>query len=219
MNTYMRYETVIFDMDGTLLYTLDDLTDVLNASLAAFGMPPRTLAEVKSFAGNGLRKLVEMGVPDGTGKDEADKVFGVFWKSYEKNCAKKTYAYDGMAGLLAELKAEGRRMAVVSNKSDPLVRELAEHFFPSLLGAAIGEQGTMRRKPAPDSVFEAMRRLHASPETSVYVGDSDTDMLTAKNSGLDCICVDWGYRSRAFLLENGAVRIASTPAQLKELLG
>lgn len=213
-----KYETIIWDLDGTLLDTLDDLRDSVNFALAEFGCPPRSRSEIRSFIGNGTRRLVELSLPGGLRNPRYEEVFSLFREHYAANSRNKTRPYAGVPELLRDLKARGRRMAIVSNKLDPVVKALTQSFYGESVGVSIGASEKMPRKPAPDMVFEALRVLGASAETAVYIGDTEVDLRTAANSGLDCISVTWGFRDRPELVSSGATRIAGTPRELGEIL-
>ncbi len=209
---------IIFDLDGTLLDTLDDLRDALNHALAAHAYPTRTLDETRRFVGNGIRNLVARGVPAGTAEADIDAVFATFKPYYQAHCLDKTRPYEGILELLERLKQTGYPTAVVSNKADAAVQTLCDRFFPGVVDFAVGERQNVRRKPAPDSVFAALDALKVSREQAVYVGDSEVDIQTAHNAGLPCISVAWGFRTEKTLLEAGAERLARTPPELWELL-
>lgn len=213
-----KYTLAIFDLDGTLLNTLNDLAASVNAALAACALPPRTTDEVRSFVGNGIRRLIDRSVPKETEKDLTDDVFARFKEHYALHCADRTAPYDGIIALLEALRARGIKTAVVSNKADFAVKELCSRYFDGLLDEAIGEREGIKIKPAPDSVNEVLSRLGVSPENAVYIGDSDVDIQTAKNACMDCISVCWGFRSKDFLHENGAEVIAERPEQLLEMI-
>lgn len=210
----MRIKAVIWDLDGTLLNTLDDLAASVNAALAANGLPVRTTEEIRQFLGNGIRKLIERAVPEGEENPKFTAVYDAFVVHYAAHSRDMTKPYDGILPLLDALEAQGVRSAIVSNKIDFAVRELAEVYFPGRMAAAIGDDLSRRRKPAPDSVFEAMRRMDVRAEECVYVGDSDVDVQTAKNAGLVCCAVSWGFRSAQTLRAAGAEHIAATPEAL-----
>ncbi len=215
-----RYDTVIFDLDGTLLDTLADLTNSTNAVLKQFGMGSRTLDEVRAFVGNGIRNLLKRAVTRDVDEEEFDHIFQCFREHYGLHCMDETEPYPGILSLLDWMDKEGIQTAIVSNKADFAVKKLRDIYFGRLVPVAIGEQEGCRRKPAPDSVLKALGELGADPGHAVYVGDSDVDLQTAKNAGLDCIAVSWGFRSREFLLEHGAHpdRIAANVKELRELL-
>ncbi len=196
--------TVIFDLDGTLLNTLEDLTDATNAALRKHGKPERSIAEVRRFVGNGVRLLIERAVPVGTSDAETDEIFADFKEHYALHCNDKTKPYDGVLEVMKQLKEAGYRTAIVSNKIDSAVKELSEIYFKGLADVAIGERPGVARKPAADMVEIALKELGAQKAESVYVGDSEVDYATAVNSGLPCISVLWGFRDRDFLEEKGA---------------
>ena len=214
-----KIDTVIFDMDGTVLDTLQDLADAVNAALKAFGMPERTIDEVRAFVGNGVRRLLELSVPDGFANPRFEEVFAKFRKYYGVHCNDKTKAYDGILPLLRELEKEGYGLAIVSNKLDSAVKELNEIYFEGIVKVAIGEVEGIAKKPAPDMVEKALRELGKTKETAVYVGDSDVDLMTARNVGLPCISVLWGFREEGFLKEQGARYFAKAPAEIPKLIG
>lgn len=214
-----KIDTVIFDMDGTVLDTLQDLADAVNAALKAFGMPERTIDEVRAFVGNGVRRLLELSVPDGFANPRFEEVFAKFREYYGAHCNDKTKAYDGILPLLRELEKEGYGLAIVSNKLDSAVKELNEIYFEGIVKVAIGEVEGIAKKPAPDMVEKALRELGKTKETAVYVGDSDVDLMTARNVGLPCISVLWGFREEGFLKEQGARYFAKAPAEIPKLIG
>ncbi len=213
-----KYTTIIWDMDGTLLDTLDDLADSVNAALTEFQLPVRTRDEIRSFIGNGIIRLLELSVPGGKEHPRFDEIVSFFKSCYAKNSSNKTKPYPGLDKVMPELKKRGYRMAIVSNKIDSAVKALAELFFYGLMDAAIGNSEGLRRKPFPDEVLEALRIMGAEKESAVYIGDTEVDIETAKNAGLDCICVSWGYRSRQELLAQGAKEIVNIPEELLALL-
>ena len=210
-----HYGTYIFDLDGTLLDTLDDLTDAVNAALASNHMPRRLKEEVRRMVGNGVRVLIQRAVPEETPRLLFEKVFDDFRQYYKVHALDKTTPYDGIVRMIDELKQRGCRMAVVSNKMMAATQLLVGRFFPEIR-VAIGEHEDegIRKKPAPDTVFEALRRLGVSTDNAVYVGDSDVDIMTAQNSGLPCISVLWGFRDKEFLASHGATVFAASPEEL-----
>ncbi len=224
----MSYTTFIFDLDGTLLDTLQDLADSVNYALRTHGMPEHSQDEIRRFVGNGVRLLMERAVPDGAANPQFDAVFASFRQYYMQHSLDTTRPYDGIPELIHELKQRGCRLAVVSNKMMAATQELIAHFFPEI-DVAIGENEAagIRKKPAPDTVLEALRQLGVTPLTSppsslpskntVYVGDSDVDIETAKNSGLPCISVLWGFRDRDFLTAHGATTFVETPHEILTL--
>lgn len=209
------YNTFIFDLDGTLLNTLDDLAASVNYALRTHGMPERTLDEVRSFVGNGVRLLMERAIPEGSAYPRFEETFATFRAYYMEHSLDTTRPYDGIPEMIHALKQRGCRLAVVSNKFYAATQELIRHFFPEIT-VAIGEHEAegIRKKPAPDTVFEALRQLGVGKEKAVYVGDSDVDLQTARNSGLPCISVLWGFRNRDFLLAHGATTFISRPEKL-----
>ena len=211
-----RYSTFIFDLDGTLLDTLADLAASVNYALGSCGLPQHTTDDVRRFVGNGVRVLMERAVPQGAQNPLFDTAFATFRQHYLDHSLDTTRPYDGIPQLLAELRQRGCRLAVVSNKFYAATQELCRHFFPDTISVAIGEHEAegIRKKPAPDTVVEALRQLGVGSEGAVYVGDSDVDVLTARNSGLPCISVLWGFRSRDFLIQHGATTFALTPQDI-----
>lgn len=214
----MSYQLAIFDLDGTVLNTLDDLADSMNYALSAFGFPERTVDEIRRFVGNGIRKLVERALPDGCDEETVGRVFECFKAYYKDHCAIKTAPYDGILPLLADLKRSGMKLAVLSNKADFAVQSLCKRYFDGMFDLAVGERAGVRRKPAPDAVEEVLARLHTEPSCALYIGDSEVDVETAKNAAIDCVAVDWGFRDRASLSACGAEKIVSTPEALKAVL-
>lgn len=210
----MTYDTYIFDLDGTLLDTLGDLAASCNYALHEHGFPERTIDEVRCFVGNGVRLLIERAVPSGTDAHCVDAVLATFRQHYLEHGLDTTQPYPGVMELLARLRKRGARVAVVSNKFCEATQELCRHFFGDLVEVAIGEGRGIRKKPCPDAVVEALRQLGVQKERAVYVGDSDVDLATARNSGLPCISVLWGFRSKEFLLEHGATCFAASPENL-----
>ena len=212
----MRYQTYVFDLDGTLLDTLGDLAASTNYALRTHGMPEHSLDDVRRFVGNGVRVLMERAVPQGADNPQFEAAFQTFREHYMQHSLDTTKPYDGIIETLEALKAEGCRLAVVSNKMMAATQELCCHFFRDTIEVAIGEheaQG-IRKKPAPDTVNEAFRQLGVGKERAVYVGDSDVDILTARHSGLPCISVLWGFRDRDFLIQHGAETFISAPSEL-----
>lgn len=214
----MKYALAVFDLDGTILDTLDDLTDSTNAVLERYHLPSRSRDEVRRFVGNGIHKLIERAVQPETDSETAENIYRDFLPWYCAHCAVKTRPYAGIPELLRQLRKMGMKTAVVSNKADPTVRTLCEQYFPGLFHVAFGERPGIARKPSPDAVLEVLRDLRIPKEQAVYIGDSDVDIRTAENAGLDVISVDWGFRDREFLLKNGARVIASNVRELMNLL-
>lgn len=214
----MKYTTVVFDLDGTLLNTLDDLTGSVNFALKENGLPPRTIDEVRRFIGNGVRVLIKRSVPAGTTDEKYEATFKTFEAHYKKNSRNLTAPYEGVIKMLNDLKEMGYKLAIVSNKIDFAVKDLRDEFFRDIIEVAIGDSPDTNNKPEPDMVFKALKMLGESVDNAVYVGDTDVDMETAKNSGMDCITVSWGYRSRDELLGYGAKMIADVPEDIKKFI-
>lgn len=210
----MKYNTVIWDLDGTLLDTLDDLAEATNHALRTWGMRERTRDEVRRFVGNGVRMLIKRAVEDGEQNPLFEKVFRTFKEYYIEHCQDNTALYSGIRETLETLKGMGIRMAVVSNKLQAGVTELATTWFAGIMDVAVGEREGIKRKPAADMVEIAMEAMGAERATTVYIGDSDVDIETARNAGLDCISVLWGFRDRDFLIEHGATTLAGKPQDI-----
>ena len=209
-----EYSTYIFDLDGTLLDTLNDLAVSTNYALHWAGMPEHTVDDVKVFVGNGVKKLIERAMPDGINNPKFEMTYSKFKEHYIEHSMDTTKPYPGILETLAELKKKNKKIAVVSNKFYDATQKLCRHFFSDYVQVSIGERENIRKKPAPDTVVEALRQLGAEKETAVYIGDSDVDVNTAKNSGLPCISVLWGFRDKNFLIEHGATSFISEPNQL-----
>ena len=211
----MIYRTFIFDLDGTLLDTLQDLATSVNYALRSQGMPEHSLDDVRCFVGNGVRKLMERAVPEGVHNPRFEAAYQSFREHYMLHSLDTTQPYDGIPEVLQQLQSRGCRLAVVSNKMMAATQELCHHFFPEI-EVAIGENEAegIRKKPAPDTVLAALQQLGVSKDQSVYVGDSDVDIRTAQASSLPCISVLWGFRSREFLLEHGATHLITHPDEL-----
>ena len=214
----MTYNTYIFDLDGTLLDTLQDLATSVNYALRHHHMPEHSLDDIRRFVGNGVRLLMERAVPGGADNPQFDATFDTFRQYYMQHSLDTTRPYDGIPELISELYARGCRMAVVSNKMMAATQDLVRHFFPEI-PVAIGEHEAegIRKKPAPDTVFAALQQLASQQPTAVYVGDSDVDLATARNAGLPCISVLWGFRDRDFLLAHGATTFVEHPLDILEL--
>ncbi len=209
------YSTYIFDLDGTLLSTLDDLAASCNYALRTNNMPERTIDEVRRFVGNGVKKLMERAIPQGLQNANFEKTYSDFRNHYMQHNLDTTKPYDGIMDLLNELHRRGKKVAVVSNKFYAATQELCKHFFGStLVPVAIGEREDIRKKPAPDTVIEAMKQLGVTAEGAVYIGDSDVDIETARNSRMPCISVLWGFRDKEFLLEHGAKTLVDKPMDI-----
>lgn len=209
-----KFKAVIFDLDGTLTDTLEDLSLSVNYALRSLGFPQRTQEEIRHFVGNGVRKLIERAVPIGTEPAVTEQCFEAFRTHYIIHCQDHTKLYPGIASLLTTLHTKGYRMAIVSNKMQAGVTELSQTFFRGVIDVAIGEQPGIPHKPAPDMVEAALRQLGVTAGEAVYVGDSDVDIATAQNAGLPCISVLWGFRSRSFLIAGGATLLAEKPRDI-----
>ena len=214
----MNIKAVIWDLDGTLLNTLDDLAASVNAALAMNGMPLRSTEEVRAFVGNGIRKLMMRAVPGGEANPAFDKALEDFTRHYGAHSRDRTRPYDGILETLDRLSAAGVKHAIVSNKIDFAVKALSRAYFGERMCAAIGDDPSRAKKPAPDSVLAAMREMGVSAQETVYVGDSDVDVLTARNAGVPCVAVLWGFRDEACLRAAGAERLARTPDELREII-
>ncbi len=214
----MKVNTIIFDLDGTILDTLEDLKNSVNYALSNNNLPERSLAEVRAFVGNGIRLLMERSVPNGTDNDTFDKCFVDFKEHYKENSANDTKPYDGIIKLLTDLKAKGYKLAVVSNKADFAVQTLVADYFDGIFHYAVGERDGIRRKPYPDSVNSALEYLGSDKGNAIYVGDSEVDVETARNSGIPCIAVTWGFRDKGVLESLCPEYIIDKPSQLMDIL-
>lgn len=212
----MNYDAVIFDLDGTLLNTLEDLAASVNYALSAAGLPGRTIEEVRRFVGDGVRMLITRSVAPKNDEETIQSVHQCFTQHYRENCENKTRPYDGILEMLAKLQKQGIAAAIVSNKIDFAVKKLAEKYFPGKITLALGDRDGVPRKPAPDALLEAIRLLDC--RHPLYVGDSDVDVQTAKNAGVDGIFVTWGFRSREELAAAGAIRLADSAPQLLHMI-
>lgn len=211
----MKYQVAIFDMDGTILDTIEDLADTMNYCLRKYHMPERTLDEIRSFVGNGIHNLVEKAVPSGTAESEVEAVFQCFREYYKDHCAIKTKPYEGICKVLSDLKSQGIKTAVVSNKADFAVKMLCEDYFKGLFDISVGDREGQRRKPYPDGVNLVMKFFGVTPAETVYIGDSEVDFQTAKNAGVDVIMVGWGFREEQFLRSIGVKQVIHQPEELK----
>jgi len=214
-----KYDTLIFDLDGTLLNTLEDLMDSVNFALKGNGLPERTLDEIRSFVGNGVENLVRRSAMPITDEKTLEGVLAEFKKHYAVNCENKTALYPGIKELLETLKSSGYKIAIVTNKHQEAVKPLYESYFEGVVDVAIGQQEAYRKKPDPDGVFLAIQALEADRETSVYIGDSEVDFETAKRANLPCILVTWGFRDRAELEAIGGEYFVDTPNEILDFIG
>ena len=213
-----EYTLAIFDMDGTILNTLEDLADSMNYCLERFHLPRRSLEEIRGFLGNGARRLVELSVPSGTEPSVIDEILGVFGPYYNDHCAIKTRPYEGITDLIMELRKQNILTSVVSNKPDSAVGELCKTYFNGLFDYYVGDRPGQNRKPAPDSVIAVLDHFNISRENAVYIGDSEVDYQTALNAGLDVIMVSWGFRTEDYLKSIGAKIICHTADEVLDLL-
>jgi len=213
----LKYETILFDFDGTLLYTIPDLADAVNFALQKYGYPTHDYPTVQSFVGNGVRLLVSRALPGGEDNPDIEKVFAAFSEYYDEHCVDKTAPYDGIMELLKALHGCGKKMAIVTNKYQEAAEELRKRFFADYIPLIVGDIPGRERKPNAAPVFAALETLGVSAQGAVYVGDTEVDMQTAKNSGLDFIACAWGYRTKEFLEDLG-VTIADTPADILNLV-
>ena len=211
-----EYSTYIFDLDGTLLDTLGDLAASVNYALRSVGLPEHSIDDVRRFVGNGVRLLMVRAIEGGDSNPRFEEAYATFRSHYMEHGLDTTQPYPGIMELLKELKARGKKIAVVSNKFYDATQELVKHFFGEYVSVAIGERENIRKKPAPDTVLEAMRRLGVDKEGAVYIGDSDVDFNTAKNVGIPCVSVLWGFRDREFLESIGATTFITQPSQMLE---
>lgn len=212
------YKAAIFDLDGTILNTLEDLHASVNYALMTHKFPIRTLDEVREFVGNGIKKLIERSVSFGTDEQTVLKVLETFKEHYRNNSDIYTQPYNGIIDMMNVLKQNGIKIAVVTNKAHFAAQPLCQKYFGNFVDITIGERDGIRKKPHPDSVFEAIEHLGVSKQQCVYIGDSDVDIQTAKNAGIDAVCVTWGFRSREFLQSSGATLFADTAEQLTRII-
>ena len=210
--------TIVWDMDGTVLNTLIDLRDSVNYVLKKYNMPEHTIEEYRRYFGSGIRYALECAVVDGTPSETIDEMLPIFKEHYDVHCLDNTCPYDGILDAMKKLKEKGYKMAIVSNKIDSAVKELNEKFFKEYVDVAIGETPGTKRKPAPDMVEQALNKLGSTKEEAIYIGDSEVDLQTARNSNLPCISVLWGFRDKDYLIKQGATTFAKTPEELVQLL-
>ena len=212
----MAYKAVLFDMDGTVLDTLADLAAAANTALRQFGLPEVSRDKVRASLGNGASFLIHACVPAGTDEALTQEILAWYRPWYDAHCCVLTEPYPGVPELMGRLRARGVKLAIISNKADTAVQELAERFFPGLLETAVGESETVRRKPDPDAVLAAAERMGLPLADCVYVGDTEVDLATARNAGMDCLTVSWGFRSEEQLFAAGAGQIAHTAEELEK---
>ncbi len=214
----MKYKAVVFDLDGTLIDTLEDLRDSVNYALEKHDMPERSLDEIRRFVGNGIGKLISRSVKENTPEELEKSVLKVFKAHYLENSMNKTRPYNGIPELVKRLKEMGVKIAVVTNKTQDAAINIMNAFFKDDFEIIIGQVDGMAQKPQPDGVWRAMEKLGATKQNSVYVGDSEVDCLTAKNSGIPIIGVNWGFRGRKTLEENNADYIVDSPDEIIEIV-
>lgn len=213
-----KYDAILFDLDGTLLDSLEDMKDSVNYVMKEFGFPERTLEEIRAFVGNGIRRLIERSVPEGTDARTCEAALDAYRNYYNGHCMIKTKPYDGVPELLAALKKEGFAMAIVSNKNAEAVEEMRAHYFGDVIPLAFGQSDAVPKKPDPSMVYAAAERLSVPKERCVYVGDSEVDIETAKNAGIDCITCLWGFREKEFLMERGAGILAEEAEDIRRIV-
>lgn len=209
-----KINTILWDLDGTLLCTLTDLTESVNYALTKNNMPARTEEEVKGFVGNGIRLLMERAVPNGKENHDFTKAFQDFQAYYAKNCNNHTKAYDGIPEILQKLKKDGCKMAVVSNKIESAVKDLVKMYFADTISVAVGDNPQRAKKPNTDNLLFALKQLNSTLENAVFIGDSEVDIMTAQNAGIPMIIVDWGYKTKEFLEQKGGQNIVSSADEL-----
>lgn len=216
----MKKKIVIFDLDGTLINTLEDLKDSTNYALSCLNYPTKTIDEICQFVGNGVAKLIERAIPDGKDNPDFQQCLETFKNHYSKNMYNKTAPYNKIPQMLKTLKQKGYITAVVSNKFDMAVKELCSKYFSGLIDFAAGENEAcgIRKKPAPDTVLKVLEKFNLTNNEAVYVGDSDVDIMTAKNSKMPCISVTWGFRNREFLIKHDAEIIIDSPDEIMDIL-
>jgi phosphoglycolate phosphatase len=212
------YRAAVFDLDGTLLNTLEDLADSANYALSLNHFPTHDVDAIRRFVGNGVGLLIHRAVPPGTPPELEAKCLADFRAHYLVNMEHKTAPYPGILSMLEHLQSAGIAAAVVSNKFDSAVKGLCQDYFGQRIAVAIGESQGIAKKPAPDTVLRALEELGVEKQQAVYIGDSDVDIATARNAGLPCISVSWGFRDIPFLQAHGAQTIVNTPAQLEKHL-
>lgn len=206
-------DTILFDLDGTLLNTLEDIADGVNYALRKLNFPERTLEEIKYFIGNGVVKLIDRAVPSGTTEEDKAACLALNKEYYSAHVNSKTQPYEGIMPLLKELKEKGYKVAVISNKYDSAVKDLCKLYFSDYVTVAVGNRAGVPTKPAPGSVFTALEELGSTQSRAVFVGDSDVDVHTGHNAGLKCIGVSWGFRGRDFLEKEGADTVIDHPKE------
>ncbi len=210
----MPIKAILLDLDGTILNTLSDLTDSVNYMLEKFGFPTHSEQKIRSIVGNGVKNLITRALPEAASDEKFEEYLSVFKEHYEKNKANKTAPYAGISEALNSLKEKGYLLAIVSNKHNDAVYGLYKQFFADSVSYAIGNLDSIPKKPAPDMLYHTLEKLGAKKENAVYVGDSEVDVTTAKNAGIPCISVTWGFRDRDCLIDSGASILVDSPNEL-----
>lgn len=211
-------KAIVWDLDGTLLNTIDDLANSVNFALSKYNLPSKTVSEVKKAVGNGVNKLIARCIEGGRNNPHFTQVLESFKEHYSKNSAVKTAPYPEIRETLKELKTRGYKLAVVSNKFESAVAELCQKYFPNIFDVIIGETPQIKRKPAPDMLFAALKLLQTQPQEIYFIGDSEVDVQTAQNAEIKCLSALWGFRSKDLLLANGATDFLNTPEEIFEFL-
>lgn len=209
---------VIFDLDGTLLYSLEDLMNSVNFALAVFGYELRTMDEISSYVGNGVQYLLRQAVPDNISEEDFQLCFECFKDHYSKHCCDKTRPYDGVIEMLKILKAKGVKVGIVSNKYQSAADETCKHYFDGLYDMVLGESDVCRRKPSPDGINIMCEKFGVEKNEAIFFGDSEVDIKTGDNAGVYCVSVLWGYRDRDFLSRNGAKLFVSNPLDITNII-
>ena len=212
----MKYNVAVFDLDGTLTDTLADLKNSVNYALSKLGFPERNTDEIRSFVGNGIGRLIYLSVPENTPEETAEKCLEIFKEYYKTHSCIETKPYEGIVEMLAELKKRNVKIAVVTNKIHGSAVDITNNFFGDLVDITVGQNDIMKRKPDPEGVFYALDKLGVSKENAVYIGDSEVDCETAKNAGIPCIGVSWGFRDREVLENHGAFYVADSTEEIIE---
>ena len=212
------YKTLLFDMDGTVLDTIGDLTAAINHTMRFFGEPEHTIDEVRSYVGNGPIKLMERSIPGKVDADNFEEHLRIYKEYYALHDRDLTKPYDGIPELMKEARSKGIKIGIVSNKHHSAVVELSDYFFGDLVDVAVGNKPNAKTKPSPDVVFEAIKELGADPLSCVYIGDSDVDAATAEAAGLDCILVSWGFRPKELLKKQKAIAVVDDVRELRDFL-
>ena len=215
----MTYKAIVWDLDGTLLDTVADLTTAINHAMSVCGFAAHTPDEVRSYFGSGVRHALVCASPANTDAETLERGYKAFCERYAECCNDRTAPYAGILELLADLQAAGVKMAIVSNKEDFAVKKLAERYFGDLVCAAVGARADVRLKPAPDTALTALREMGIAPADALYVGDSEVDIQTAKNSGMPCLSVTYGFRTEEYLREMGGTQFARSVADMREMFG